>query len=65
MPFPKTSMEHFMGLRLELNRKTLWVYVLAIVFAGSLHAQDIRRAAGNNHFATGQTGAHGLEGHTR
>jgi non-heme chloroperoxidase len=41
MPFPKTSMEHFMGLRLELNRKTLWVYVLAIVFAGSLHAQDI------------------------
>jgi hypothetical protein len=30
-----------MRLRLELNRKTLWVYVLAILFAGSLHAQDI------------------------
>jgi hypothetical protein len=30
-----------MTLRLELNRKTLWVYVLAILFAGSLHAQDI------------------------
>ncbi len=30
-----------MKLGLELNRKTLWVYVLAILFAGSLHAQDI------------------------
>jgi non-heme chloroperoxidase len=30
-----------MKLGLKLNRKTLWVYVLAILFAGSLHAQDI------------------------
>jgi non-heme chloroperoxidase len=30
-----------MKLRLKLNGKTLWVYVLAILFAGSLHAQDI------------------------
>lgn len=30
-----------MGLRLKLNRKTLSVYVLAILFAGSLRAQDI------------------------
>jgi non-heme chloroperoxidase len=25
----------------KLNRTTLWVYVLAVLFAGSLHAQDI------------------------
>jgi len=30
-----------MRLRLELNRNALWVYLLAIFFAGSLHAQDI------------------------
>ncbi|MFZ0319519.1 MAG: hypothetical protein WAL56_10375, partial [Candidatus Sulfotelmatobacter sp.] len=30
-----------MRLGLKLNRKTLWVYVLAILFAGSLNAQDI------------------------
>jgi hypothetical protein len=30
-----------MELGLKLNRKTLWVYALAILFAGSLHAQDI------------------------
>jgi non-heme chloroperoxidase len=30
-----------MKLGLKLNRKTLWVYVLAILFTGSLHAQDI------------------------
>jgi non-heme chloroperoxidase len=30
-----------MKLRRRLNRKKLWVYVLAILFAGSLHAQDI------------------------
>jgi hypothetical protein len=41
MPFSKTSRELFMKLGLKLNRKTLWVYVLAILFTGSLHAQDI------------------------
>jgi pimeloyl-ACP methyl ester carboxylesterase len=30
-----------MKLRLDLNRKTLWVYVFAILFAGCHHAQDI------------------------
>ena len=30
-----------MKLGLTLNRKALWVYALAILFAGSLHAQDI------------------------
>ena len=30
-----------MKLELKLNRKMLWVYVLAILFADSLHAQDI------------------------
>lgn len=30
-----------MKLGIGLNRKTQWVYVLAILFAGSLHAQDI------------------------
>jgi hypothetical protein len=30
-----------MKLGLKLNRKTPWVYVLAVLFAGSLHAQDI------------------------
>jgi pimeloyl-ACP methyl ester carboxylesterase len=30
-----------MKLGLKLNRKTLWVYVFAILFAGRLHAQDI------------------------
>ncbi len=30
-----------MELGLKLNRKALWVYVLANLFAGSLHAQDI------------------------
>jgi pimeloyl-ACP methyl ester carboxylesterase len=41
MPFSKTSRELFMKLGLKLNRKTLWMYVLAILFTGSLHAQDI------------------------
>jgi hypothetical protein len=39
--FSKTSKELFMKLRLDLNRKTLWVYVFAILFAGCHHAQDI------------------------
>lgn len=30
-----------MRLRLELNRKTLWVHALTFLFAGSFHAQDI------------------------
>lgn len=30
-----------MKLGRRLNRTTLWVYVLAILFAGTLHAQDI------------------------
>jgi non-heme chloroperoxidase len=41
-PFSKASKELFMKLGLKLNGKMLWVYVLAILFAGSLlHAQDI------------------------
>ena len=30
-----------MNIGLKFNLRTLWVYVLAILFAGSLHAQDI------------------------
>src|ERR1700722_9551808 len=30
-----------MKIRLKWNPATLWVYVLATLFAGSLHAQDI------------------------
>ena len=33
--------ELFMKLESKLNRKTLWVYVFAILFAGCHHAQDI------------------------
>lgn len=41
MPFLKISKQHFMRLRLELNRKTLWVFVLTIAVVGCLRAQDI------------------------
>jgi hypothetical protein len=55
-----------MKLGLKLNRKTLWVYVLAILFAGSLHAQDITgNWQGTITSSTGQTASHRPAGHTR
>jgi hypothetical protein len=41
IPFSATSKEFFMNIGLKFNLRTLWVCVLAILFAGSLHAQVV------------------------